>query len=479
MRRLLLLLFLVLSSLSLFFFFPKKSVTPKPDQQNSSFLEVLKLSDKIKPLYSHLPQILGFKTPFRILVLLGNDQEIRANMGFPGSYAMITMHCQLSIVNCPLDVRFADIYTPSGQIQGHVEPPPMIQQAFQQGEWLLPNFDVDPDFTISATSLRWFMEKAGEEKADLIVTLNLQTIKDIMRIIGPIKIDQFNIDLDQNNIYSFLQNQAENNFFPGSTQKKDALSLVGKHLVNKIESLDNSQKISVIKLLFDELDRTNIVVNALDKDIQSFFSQSKWSGETLKDIKSTDFYYLNEMNLGANKANCCVSRNTKHIISRNTPNEAFGEVGQIHHEIKFTLTNSSPLENPDPPRFYGGNYLSFLRFYIPSSATNVIIKSISNKPSPKYKYPTLDSPTIPPGVYPANGGEGGNSKGVYQEISLFHLTSAASSSTVELSYDLPELPIANYQFSILKQNGLRSSPQSINLFGETFTTELKESFILP
>ena len=230
MRHLLFLAFLALISLALFIFFPKRSVVPNSPQQKSSFLEIFKLNDRIKPLYPHLPKILGLKSPFKILVLLGNDQEIRSNLGFPGSYAFITLdNSDLPTFppgvypanggeggtqrgKSPISIRFSDIYSPAGQIQGHVEPPSMIQQAFQQGEWLLPNFDTDPDFTVSATSLRWFMEKAGEEKADLIITLNLQTIKEIMSIIGPIKIDQFNIDLDQNNIYSFLQNQAENNF---------------------------------------------------------------------------------------------------------------------------------------------------------------------------------------------------------------------------------------------------------------------------
>jgi hypothetical protein len=74
----------------------------------------------------------------------------------------MTLNCQLLTINCqPVDVRFHDIYTPTGQIQGHVEPPKPIQEAFQQGEWLLPNFDFSPDFPTSAKSFRWF--GAGEK----------------------------------------------------------------------------------------------------------------------------------------------------------------------------------------------------------------------------------------------------------------------------------------------------------------------------
>lgn len=400
--------------------------------------------------------------PLKILILLGNDQEIRTNMGFPGSYATMTLNCQLLTINCqPIDVRFADIYTPTGQIQGHVEPPKPIQEAFQQGEWLLPNFDFSPDFPTSAKSFRWFMEKAGVEKFDILATINLSTVKKILDFVGT----------DSRQTIADLQAKTEVNFFPGSTQKKDALELVGKDLLKKITALSNDDKMKIAKIILDDLDNGNILLNSSDDSLQTLFNKSNWTGDfpvnhkcAMCNVQSeifNDFFMMIENNYGANKANCCIVRKTIHTISALPPFEG-GTQGGIHHSVEIKFTNSSPLENPDPPRFYGGSYLSYIRFYIPDSALNIKVLDHSNPPSKGVRYPTL--------------GEISNIK--YQisnirEISLFHLTRAGSSSSIGISYDL-DIPYQTYNLSLFKQNGLPSSPQEINLFGKTFSTPLSQ-----
>lgn len=56
-----------------------------------------------------------------------------------GSYARLLPQLQI-----------LDIYTPDGQLAGHVEPPAPIQKAFQNGEWRLRDSNWDPDFTVAA-----------------------------------------------------------------------------------------------------------------------------------------------------------------------------------------------------------------------------------------------------------------------------------------------------------------------------------------
>lgn len=406
--------------------------------------------------------------PLKILILLGNDQEIRTNLGFPGSYATMTLNCQLLTINCqPIDVRFADIYTPTGQIQGHVEPPKPIQEAFQQGEWLLPNFDFSPDFPTSAKSFRWFMEKAGVEKFDILATINLSTVKKILDFVGT----------DSRQTIADLQAKTEVNFFPGSTQKKDALELVGKDLLKKITALSNDDKMKIAKIVLDDLDNGNILLNSSDDSLQTLFNKSNWTGEFPSPYQGEgqgevykDFFMMVENNYGANKANCCVSRNTKHAISAFPPLQGGTQRG-IHHSIEIKFTNNSPLENPDPPRFYGGNYLSYIRFYIPNSATNLKVSDHSNEVPKNTRYPSLGQISIDKQCAMCNV------QSKINEISLFHLTRAGQTSFIEISYDL-DIPYQTYNLSLFKQNGLPSSPQEINLFGKEYNNSLTSKSIV-
>jgi hypothetical protein len=184
----------------------------------------------------YLPYLLGSDKPTTYLFLLGNDTEVRANGGFAGSYAKITLDSPhfdfLSFFGFEFfretksNISFHDIYVPNGQLQGFVKPPDAIQQAFGHGTWELANADYDPNFPTAATSIRWFLEKGNETNPDILGIINLSTIKKVLNIIGEFKLND-TATITPDNLYLYLQGKAELNFFPGSTQKADALHNVG------------------------------------------------------------------------------------------------------------------------------------------------------------------------------------------------------------------------------------------------------------
>lgn len=440
-------------------------------------------------LYSEFKPLLPY-TNSSYLILLQNNNELRANGGFFGSYAVITINSQLSTVNSPLDysIHFQDIYVPDGQITGHIDPPAPIQTAFKQGWWRLRDADWEPDFPTSAKTIRWFLEKGNEINPDFLITLNLNTIEKIAKIIGEIDVPEYNFKLNSDNLYTLLQNQAETNFFPGSTQKKDVLTATGNALTKKLSTLKPKQLIQIAQVVTDQLNHSNLLVNAINPDVQKILEDKHWAGElSIVNCQLSnclnDTFLLVETNLGANKANCCVERITKHVITR-------GET-EISHLVNLTLTNTSPLENPLPPRFYGGNYISYLRFYLPKNATNIRITAQPTLPKTLAQYPKpFDGITNKEWQFSIVNFP----LSIFKELGFFHLTAAGTKSAVQLSYDLPlncqlSLPVrqagivhcplfVNYQLNILKQNGLESSPTEINLFGKSESTNLENDYTI-
>lgn len=399
------------------------------------------LAISIKPFLPFANYLIGVQNPTSYLVLLGNDAEMRANGGFAGSYAKIIMHYP------DISIDFQDIYVPNGQLSGHVDPPDPIQQAFGHGTWVLANADWEPDFPTSAMTIRWFFEKGKEINPDNLVLLNLTTIKKILDIAGPIYVSQYQATLTPENFYIFLQGKAEVNFFPGSTQKKDALASVGHALINQVKTLPLHKKLKIAQVLLSDFQNQNVMVHSSNTALQNLLIEQNLAG-VLKPM-SFDTYSLIETNLGANKANQFVTRSSRHHITYNP--------STIHHTVSVAFTNTSPEANPNPPIHYGGNYITYLRFYIPANAQNIQV-------SPTPKTSTELSVTQKYG---------------FTEIGFWHTTYAGSDSQIELSYDLPISSINDYSLSILKQHGLRESPQTINLFGHSFTTDLRQNFHLP
>ena len=412
-----------------------------------------------KPFLPFANYLLGSNKPTSYLILLGNDAEMRANGGFAGSYAKIILSpkrldsLSSRFLEFSPEISFQDIYVPNGQLKGYVTPPEPIQEAFKHGTWQLANADWEPDFPTSATTLRWFMEKGSEINPDNLIILNLTTIKKILDVVGPFTVSDYNAKITPDNLYLFLQGKAEVGFFPGSTQKKDALTAVGQSLKKAILKLPLTKKIKIAQILYQDLKNQNIVVNSSNPDFQALLEKQNFAGKLTS--QTPDTYSLVETNLGANKANAYVTRNTTHTIY-------FAE-NQTKHLVTVKFQNSSQEANPNPPFHYGGNYIAYLRFYIPDNAQNIKIDrevtSPEDKTSPKYK-PVVTS-----------------KKYGFTELGFWQTTLAQNISTITLSYTLP-LSAENYALTILKQHGLTTSPQSIKIGDETLETDLENDFLI-
>ncbi|EKD80698.1 MAG: hypothetical protein ACD_40C00036G0002 [uncultured bacterium] len=403
----------------------------------------------------------GFERPTTYLVLLQNDTEMRANGGFFGSYAVAT------IDKAKVELRFQDIYTPDGQLGGYVEPPKPIQAAFLKGGFYLRDSDWDPDFVSSARTIRWFFNKGGEINPDIMLTISLSTIKKILEITGPIQIPDYNLVLDSDNVYQKLQAKVETDFFPGSTQKKDILTGVGQSLMAHLEQLPLERKLVVAHILYRELQNQNILLNTNNVSLQNKFEEKNWAGKLTYPVCDNgqgscnlDTFLAIEANMGANKANCCVARRTKHTIEE--------QDGIMVHKVELTYTNASEEENPKLPDFFGGNYIQYIRFYLPKNSINVEVEASPTNPTTLSYFP--EPYTLGPNNLDIMDID------EFRVVGFFHHTRAGTSSFIQLKYELPNNG-QKYELHLLKQHGMQNSPQEIKYGERTETTALENDYV--
>jgi len=454
----------------------------------------------LKPYTPHLNYLLGTNKPTTYLILLGNDTEARANAGFAGSYAKVVLsspqpslrdsysnqsnpesldrHTSFAMTIPKIDFSFHDIYVPNGQLEGYVKPPDAIQQAFGHGTWQLANADYEPNFPTAAASIRWFLEKGKETNPDILATLNLSTIKQILNIVGSFPVsDSNNATITPDNLYLYLQGKAELNFFPGSTQKADALHSVGVAAIKKAKSLSLSKKYQIAKIIFEELNNKNIVINSTSPEFQKLLESQNFAG-AYDTSSSFDKYGLVELNLGSNKANSFVTRETSHRVTQVPAQEGISPIDKINHQINIKFHNTSPEANPNPPLYYGGNYIAYMRIYIPSNAANITIDhSEIATDSSELNLEVLKNQKV------------SVTSNTLTMLSFWHITKANNQSEINLSYTLPvyepghscegrnqSSKIPCYSLTIIKQNGFPSSPQTLNIFQNSASTELKRNY---
>ncbi|EKD53507.1 MAG: hypothetical protein ACD_61C00026G0004, partial [uncultured bacterium] len=237
------------------------------------------------------------------------------------------------------------------------------------------------------------------------------------------------------------------------TQKKDTLTAVGLSFKEEILNLSLNKKIKIAKIIYQDLINQNLVINSNNQDFQNLLEKKNFAGKLVS--TTPDTYLLVETNLGANKANAYVKRETSHIISL--------QDNLVAHKITVKFHNASVEASPNPPFHYGGDYLAYLRFYLPANAENINIDreipEIANKETAAFK---------PASVVQKYG---------LTELGFWLTTPAQNETEVTLSYTFP-VSGANYSLTILKQHGLVSSPQTIDINGQTFSTDLQNDFKL-
>ena len=281
------------------------------------------LVDRLREIFNH-----------DYIVLLQNNNELRASGGFMGSYAKLKFRQGVLV-----ETKISDIYNPDGQLLGYVEAPPAVKKAFDFGGWKLRDSNWDVDFTRAAPQIAWFFEQ-GLEPADGLIAINLSLVQKILKITGPIG------GINEKNIWQLAQTQAEVNM-----QKQNFLTEIGLNLLSEFKNLKYSKLLRLLVLVYQELRTKQILVWMKDPTIQQVLHTKFWDGSLGE--PTNGYLYIVDSNLGANKANCCVARSVVQEIDGD--------------QVKLTIAykNDNEFKDPKPPVFWGGYYINYVRVVIP------------------------------------------------------------------------------------------------------------------
>ncbi len=333
--------------------------------------ESVELKKQLKPTYSKLlsftsiiPYVLGFDSTRNYLLLFQNDEELRPTGGFIGSIG------DLSIQKGKVQsLTIQDVYELDGQLKNHVEPPFIVRRYIQPHLYLRDsNFFLNYQEAASTSAFIYNLESG--KQPDGVIAIDLRVLKEILRVSGPIKLPNYNVTVSSDNVSNFLQSTIKDNFFPGSTQKKDVLNSVFTQLTMKISN-DQKFYIALLKLLPDLFEQKDILVSYSNNSVQKIFSSNNYAGEYSYKPSSNaktidDFLYINEANISVNKVNAQIKREATY--------ETMFEQGRVVSKARLILTNASKTDD----------YKVYVKFVVPagSALQQVLINDVKQNLTP-------------------------------------------------------------------------------------------------
>lgn len=266
------------------------------------FIDLLKLKDFSK----------GEKN---ILVLIQNGNELRPTGGFIGSYAVIkTKDFKI------LDTKFDDIYNIDGTLEKKypeilTSMPELYQEFFKSNTLYARDANLILDSDRRNKIILNYFETALNTNIDAVVYLNTDSAKTLLSFTGPIYLGTYNTEVTSENVDTLAQSMSEENYYEGSSQKKDFLNVLGARAVNEVKTNNIEVNDKTLSSLISAINNKEALIYFKDKPYSQVVQKLNLDQKIANGDEKQDYLYLIESNLGENKVNKLTEKQVEYNIT--------------------------------------------------------------------------------------------------------------------------------------------------------------------
>lgn len=313
------------------------------DEYTKAFTALATISDVAVQTTTHFDGImdmLGATTPHTFLVVLQNSSELRPTGGFIGNVALVQFD-----KGKLRQQQVIDVYSFDHQLKEIITPPDEIKMI--NNRWFMRDSNSSLDFPTSAQNIVKFLEKEGGPKVDTVVTIDQTVVENLLRVTGPLKIDELSSELTSENFERVLSFIVEAKIYGREDPKvllKSLLPAVQK------ATLDSKKALDVYQILAEAVTSKHSMAYSSNERIQNIISSLNASGKakiptlaTTEKNNISDFFAVAHFSIGGNKTD----RYMKEKITHNT---FIQDDQRVINEVTIARTNTWSKKHEDSLR---------------------------------------------------------------------------------------------------------------------------------
>ncbi len=312
------------------------------------------------PLLDIVNQIITNKAVQHYVVLVQDNNELRASGGFITSLITVTLD-QGQVI----DIQAEPSLGVDRLVEGSIPPPAPVKQLLNQANWTFRDSNVDADFSVAGKQVAWFLERFKTVKVDGLIGLNLSFYKSFLAEYGPLTLANGQV-IDLDNLNTLASNPTADTGLDLITQLSKTLT---SRLLNKQITLIPFARAGLKQIATNELS-----LYFPNQQLEDLAVKSNLSGGTqplachpqLGANCQSDTVYLNESNFSVAKTNYYLKRLQKHQLE-------IDPAGNIN--ISLTYNYSFPVPVPNS---ITQPYKVFYQLYLPAGFTNLTV-SLDNQ----------------------------------------------------------------------------------------------------
>lgn len=294
----------------------------------------------------------GFAGPRRYLLVFQNNAELRPTGGFMGSYALVDIK-EGKIQQ--MDVPTGGFYDLKGSFARQIEAPEPFHVFSPY--WQIWNANWFADFPTSAHKLAQFYEMAGGPTVDGVVTITPDVIEDLLGLVGPIEIPEYDTVIDKNNFRRQTQVEVELEYDEEKNTPKAFIGDLAPQLLAKTFAYasDPDKVRDLLEVIDKALEEKQLLLYSTRPEVQDELAGLNWAGK----IRDSSFDYLQVVNtnIGGGKTDLVIKDQLSQKI--NIQND-----GSVLSIVSLTRTHQGDSQDI----FEGHDNLDYVRFYVPQGA---------------------------------------------------------------------------------------------------------------
>ena len=335
--------------------------------------------DNLKTLNKFLLNFLGQKEGKKYLIIFQNNSELRPTGGFMGSYALLEVKRGKII---KMEIPGGGFYDLKAANQTIVEAPKPFH--LFSPYWQIWNANWFPDWPTSAKKIVWFYENSlSGVTVDGIIAITPDVVEDLLNIIGPIEMPNYNKTITAENFVKEIQKAVEIEYDKEENQPKKIIADLMPVVLKKLFNLKTEQTPGFLRLLIDNLSKKNILLWFRQNEMQDVVQDFSWSGEIKK--SQGDYLMVIHTNIGGGKTDRVIKNKILHNVEIDNQGNIFDTVilTRIHQGQKDDI-------------FENKNNVDYVRFYVPAGSQLISAQGFDQIPSNLFKIAATSQGDTPP-----------------------------------------------------------------------------------
>ena len=311
----------------------------------------------------------GYK---KYLVIFQNNHELRPTGGFAGSFAVV----DVKNGKIDWDIPEGGTYDLQGQMNLPLKPPVPMQTVNK--EWEFQDSNWYSHLPASAQLMERMYEEARGDSVDGVITINATVLKRLLKVVGSIKNNKIDGELNSQNVLSKLQYKVER----GYEDKKKPKAILSNLSSQIMKRLENIEKLDLLKLVVQghkALENKEIQVYMDDQHAQETFRSFGWTGEILSPNDQQDYLHLVHSNFQGQKSNASIEEDI--VLDTKIRKD-----GSVVNKLSIIRKHTG---DPDT-EFYGGKNISHIKTYVPKGAKLLEAKGFEYPPESLFKVPNKE-----------------------------------------------------------------------------------------